>query len=341
MKHARLLFRVLPILGGLIAFATAAFSAQQWTQSTNALNLVWWAVASSADGTKLVAAVYNGGIYTSTNSGLTWVSNNVPARIWFSVASSADGTRLVAVINTTASNGSGGIYTSADGGVTWTLSSAPANLQAWSSVASSADGTKLVAAGAHFSSHQVYTSTDMGASWAPTTAPDSWWSRITHAVASSADRFRNWRRWRGTPTLRLPPWTLAQNWTADGPFRATAGMRWPPPLTGTKLVAAAQGSGTTGQLYTSTNSGAMWNSNNVDSRLSVLRSVASSSDGSRLVAGSVGHILYFCRFRGRLGFQTVCPHTSGRRLRLHRMAVNWSLSLEPARSTLPSPLRRT
>jgi len=30
-------------------------------------------------------------IYTSTNSGITWVSNNVPNDSWISVASSADG----------------------------------------------------------------------------------------------------------------------------------------------------------------------------------------------------------------------------------------------------------
>jgi photosystem II stability/assembly factor-like uncharacterized protein len=61
-------------------------------------------VASSADGTKLVAAVPYGTIYTSTNSGTTWISNNVPNANWSCVVSSADGNKLVATVN------GGGIY---------------------------------------------------------------------------------------------------------------------------------------------------------------------------------------------------------------------------------------
>jgi hypothetical protein len=56
----------------------------------------WFAVASSADGTRLAAAALSGAIYTSTNAGASWLSNNVPALNWRSLASSADGTRLVA-----------------------------------------------------------------------------------------------------------------------------------------------------------------------------------------------------------------------------------------------------
>jgi hypothetical protein len=53
-------------------------------------------VVSSADGSKLMA--YGWGIFTSSDSGQTWVSNNVPPEIfWYSAASSADGNKLVAV----------------------------------------------------------------------------------------------------------------------------------------------------------------------------------------------------------------------------------------------------
>ena len=69
-------------------------------------------VASSADGTKLVAVVGNDYIYTSTDSGAHWtqagMSNN-----WTSVASSTDGSKLVALTS------AGGIYTSTNFGVTW------------------------------------------------------------------------------------------------------------------------------------------------------------------------------------------------------------------------------
>jgi len=70
----------------------------------------WSAVASSADGSKLVAGMNAGVIYTSTNSGATWVMNNVLDTAWTSLASSADGSRL---IGTAMDIGSGsGVYTS-------------------------------------------------------------------------------------------------------------------------------------------------------------------------------------------------------------------------------------
>lgn len=38
----------------------------------------WSPVASSADGSRLVAAVNGGNLYSSTNSGITWFTNNAP-----------------------------------------------------------------------------------------------------------------------------------------------------------------------------------------------------------------------------------------------------------------------
>lgn len=69
------------------------------------------AVASSADGQKLVAVAQGAsGIFTSTNGGAQWISNAVPQNIWWSVASSADGNRLVAVVVPDQAT-NGGIYT--------------------------------------------------------------------------------------------------------------------------------------------------------------------------------------------------------------------------------------
>ena len=65
-------------------------------------------MASSADGTKLVAVVFGGYIYASTDSGVTWTRPQGSfSQDWMSVASSADGTRLVAVTG-------GGLTTSGD-----------------------------------------------------------------------------------------------------------------------------------------------------------------------------------------------------------------------------------
>jgi hypothetical protein len=99
---------------------------------------MWQAIASSSDGTKLIAAVYSGNLYTSTDSGMSWTARE-SSRAWWSVASSADGSRLVAT-----ETGSGGrIYTSIDSGETWTVRG---NVNNWRPVASSSSGSKLVAA---------------------------------------------------------------------------------------------------------------------------------------------------------------------------------------------------
>jgi hypothetical protein len=58
----------------------------------------WYAIASSADGTKLAAVVYGGQIYTSTDSGVTWTAQASGSRTWTSIASSEDGTKLAAVV---------------------------------------------------------------------------------------------------------------------------------------------------------------------------------------------------------------------------------------------------
>jgi hypothetical protein len=124
-------------------------------------------LASSADGIKLAAAMYNGLIYTSTNSGTTWLTNNAPTEYWKSLASSADGTKLAAV----AYNDQ--IYTSTNSGLTWTPTSAPNS--SWQSIASSADGKHLVATGGG-----TYISTNSGSSWTPI-------SISGNCVASSVD----------------------------------------------------------------------------------------------------------------------------------------------------------
>jgi len=72
----------------------------------------WFDLASSSDGTKLVAVVYGGHVYTSTDSGVNWIER-VGSVDWYAVASSSDGTKLVVVID------GGQIYTSTDSGVNW------------------------------------------------------------------------------------------------------------------------------------------------------------------------------------------------------------------------------
>jgi hypothetical protein len=134
--------------GSVCTFSNSSGSSWILTSSnapcTNMLSL-----ASSADGSKLIAAAGSRPvaglpqqdlIYRSTNSGTSWQALSAPASDWQAIASSADGSRLVAALT----NFSGGaIYTSNDGGATWTSNSLPH--RGWTGLASSADGNLLAA----------------------------------------------------------------------------------------------------------------------------------------------------------------------------------------------------
>jgi uncharacterized repeat protein (TIGR03803 family) len=119
--------------------------------SPNGIQNNWTAIASSADGSKLIAAGgrYNssgfGYIFSSTNFGASWTltaTNILPSNghsDWICVASSADGSKLAAV---SAGGTAGVVITSTNSGVTWTTNPVP-NLT-WNAVALSADGARMV-----------------------------------------------------------------------------------------------------------------------------------------------------------------------------------------------------
>jgi hypothetical protein len=127
---------------------TSTNSGATWALSTTlpsplVVGLGQCSIASSADGTELVAAVSGQGIYISTNSGATWLQNTAPNIPWEGVACSSDGTTLVAVSR--AYLGTGQIYVSTDSGNTWVSNSA--SVEDWTYAAVSADGKQLVATG--------------------------------------------------------------------------------------------------------------------------------------------------------------------------------------------------
>lgn len=103
----------------------SVISPNSWT--TRATIQAWRDVASSSDGTKLVAVVNMGQIYTSTDAGATWTARDT-IRTWHRVASSASGSKLVAVTF------GGQIYTSTDSGLSWTPRE---STRYWSGIASS------------------------------------------------------------------------------------------------------------------------------------------------------------------------------------------------------------
>ena len=278
----------------------------------------WTAVASSADGTKLVATCTNG-LYTSTDSGATWTARDT-SRYWAAVASSADGVKLVAgSLDEYGGYSDGYIYTSTDSGANWVRQSTVGD---WVQIASSSDGNRLVAIDAQADfSNQLLTSVNAGVNWyvdvAWPAAPDfmsvaaaadalymaaaiygghiyirtdtthSWYShgpaQSWQGVACSAD---------GAKFVGVPyggqiytSGDYGSTWTARDSSR-----NWncvASSSTGTRLIAAVNG----GQIYTSSDTGATWTPSENNR---AWRSVASSSDGSKLVAAVYGGQIYTC-----------------------------------------------
>lgn len=215
----------------------------------------WRVVASSRDGIRLAAGESSGRIHTSSDSGVTWTPRGTPGA-WYGIASSADGSKLAAVTN------GGRIHTSVDFGVTWT---ARENFRNWYSIASSADGTKLAAVARE---GLIFTSTDSGVSWLPREA-----SRLWRAITSSDDGTRlaavvqNGRIYNSADAGLT--WTArdsSRNWydiasSADGMI----------------LAAVVQN----GRIYTSTDAGTGWKPREASR---TWRTVTVSPDGSRLAA---------------------------------------------------------
>ena len=313
MKTRQIILLTLALLAGLRPAV-----AQTWMKTT-APGIVPNSLASSADGTKLVAVGVSGAVLTSHNSGATWVSNKVGT--WNSVASSADGTKLVAV-----GYGANGVYTSTNSGETWSPTSAP--LQNWRAVACSADGNMIVASASISSTvGPIFTSTNSGIDWVSNNLPLQLWK----SIASSADGSRLVAVAGGlsffgpiySTTNTGVTWTSNNlpraHWTsvassADGLKLVAAGnfvlytsvnggniwvsnsmssLPWGAVASssdGSKLAAVFFSPGVPGPIYTSTNSGSTWISNNIP--VTNWTAVASSADGSKLVAALYGRGVY-------------------------------------------------
>jgi photosystem II stability/assembly factor-like uncharacterized protein len=250
-----------------VAIANIGSFTNTYTWSPVASSRSWRSITSSSDGTKLAAVDYWGYIWTSTDSGATWIQRTASGiRIWFGITSSSDGTKLAAVAYVGAGY-SGYIYTSTDSGASWTEQTASGSRQ-WNSITSSSDGTKLAAV---VSNGYIYTSTDSGATWTARTELNRYWRSIT----SSSDGTKLAAVHAGyiyTSTNSGASWTEqtasgSRNW-----YSITSSSD------GTKLAAVHYG----GYIYTSTDSGATWTARTELNRY--WRSITSSSDGTKLAA---------------------------------------------------------
>ena len=297
-------------------FANNFVYAQTWTPSSSNTNKNWeykeWGcVVSSADGVKLVATADDDGIYTSTNSGVTWEQTTAPGLLvsWPSITSSADGSKLAAV--SSGLNG-GYIYTSTNSGATWTpfinyIGSTPSG-QNWTAIAGSADGTKLLAS---VFNGALYSSTNGGNTWETNglSSHDYW-----GCLASSAD---------GT---RLAAGTAGDS--ASIYISTNTGATW------TKSLLPEQGSyvfigsadGTKLALigstrYFSKNWGATWNTNITTPMYHP--PVAGSADATKVICSGGFNVVYSSMDSGISFITNDLPAVDWSGFAARLMATNW------------------
>jgi len=199
-----------PLTGGLdlnpSTLSTSSDSGLTWTPQNSAplagAEYVdnWVSIASSADGTRLVASVNEydvdyygttnapgvaGGIYLSADSGASWhAAGGMPTwSTWRAVASSADGNTLAAIGSPlSVANTGPSLYVSIDGGGSW--QQATFSIQPVNSVAISGDGRTIIAAGTN-----IITSTNSGGDWVvqPGTPQGQFGPYHWASLAASAD----------------------------------------------------------------------------------------------------------------------------------------------------------
>jgi len=242
----------------------------------------WRDIAMSADATKLVAADFGyrqggGAIYTSSDGGTSWTQHDTK-RLWTSVTMAADGSRLVtaAVFSR--------IYLSTNFGASWTAHSTRRN---WTDLASSADGLRLVAvdAGTNTTGGQIYTSNDGGINWTPHESDRNWCS-----IACSADGSRllaavgeaNIKGQLVVGYLYTSP-DYGATWTPRLTDEPRRWIRVASSADGNKLIAVEDNSlvDPGGRIHLSTDAGRTWQARGPSA---VWRGIASSLDGSRLIA---------------------------------------------------------
>ena len=244
-------------------------------------NKDWLSIASSSDGRYLAAGVDGGGIFTSVDFGATWRRSAADNRTWRSIASSGDGKKLAAVVD------GGSIYTSVDFGATWRRSAA--DNRTWRSIASSSDGKKLAAV---VDGGSIYTSANFGATWTPrATGMSRDWRSIASSsdgrylaagvdgggIYTSGDFGAAWTNRSAVGDAQSNPIFESKNW------RSIASSS-----DGSKLAAVVGN----GSIYTSGDFGATWTNRSAagDAQSNPIfeskswRSIASSSDGSKLAA---------------------------------------------------------
>jgi hypothetical protein len=213
-----------------------------WTPRETNRN--WSAVDISSNGQFMVATVYDGHIYVSSNYGTTWVQR-ATQQFWSSVYCSGTGQFMIATVMDSV------IYVSGDFGVSWAIAVGEgSNARAWKAIAGNLTGSQLVVCA---QDDQIYYSVNQGSTWTLSASSIiANWVDVTYngstntfialvkggQAYSSNDGGVTWSLLAASPSL---------NWSAISSYRGTGTSTYP-------FVATVQG----GDLYGVNLLGTVW-----------------------------------------------------------------------------------
>ena len=248
-----------------------------WTQTSAPYGLSWYTSTVSKNGQKMSAAIYQGGVYSSYDYGVSWTPSNAPSNTWTSIASNATGQLVIGTAYTR------GVYVSFDSGVTYELSLSQNSF--WFSTACDCSGSTIIAL---IYNGAAYISYNGGLSWAtvsslPSSSSTTWYSsfvscsgQLLAAVVNNGPNAGVYvSKDSGSSWLRNQPSGLS-GWTS------VAGSS-----SGQYLVACVYGS----KIYTSSDWGVTWSVSDGSVTANWI-SVTSDSSGRYMAAAVLGGQLY-------------------------------------------------
>ncbi len=241
----------------------------------------WRGVAMSDDGTRIYATAI-GGVYRSTDSGVTWSVINSASTSWGPIVASPNGVHLVTAAN------NGHIYTSSDGGASFVERLQSLN-RVWVGFAMSADGQTINAISKNVD--YIYRSTDGGATWdANTTMPSNEWLAIASSedgqkvvVTSVYDYIR---------TSSNGGVTWVEQRSLDRKYLSNIAMS-----ADGRVIVGTDSDSTDGFIYVSVNSGATWTKSKPAPTSSWV-GLNISDNGGRIIAAASSDYIYTSTDRG-------------------------------------------
>lgn len=156
-----------------------------WT-ATPAQAFNWYGITCNNNATLMAAVVNPGGIYLSSDGGLSWIASDAPDQYWINIASDDSGEHMYAVW----AEGFAGIYLSEDYGSSWTPSLDAPDDQEFKSITCDSTGKIVVAVATQFGN--IFYSTNYGHNWTQSNAPTEYWSSVAmsssgqHVVATNS-----------------------------------------------------------------------------------------------------------------------------------------------------------